>query len=83
LTAISHKLKRPHGPAAVELIFERAFVGKAVESSRRWLFRGREYDQYIRAPTVYALTPPSAEDESTILRQNLEAAHPSRTELRR
>ena len=60
-TAISHKLERPHRPRAVQLILEGVFVGKAIEGGRSWLFRGREYDQYILAPTFCALTPPSAE----------------------
>jgi hypothetical protein len=40
--AISHKLDRPRSPGAVQLIFQGVFVGKAIESGRSWLFRGRE-----------------------------------------
>ena len=50
-------------------------MGEAIESGRRRLFRGRKYDQYILAFTSRALTPSSAEDKATILRQNLAAAH--------
>jgi hypothetical protein len=58
-------------------------VGKAIESGERWLFRAREYDQYILASIAGALTPRAAEDEPTILRQDLKATNSARAEPRR
>jgi hypothetical protein len=60
--AIAHKLQRPHRPRAFQLILEGIFVGNAIESGWRGLFRGREYDQDILAAKSCALTPASAED---------------------
>ena len=75
-TAISHKLERPHRPRAVQLILEGVFVGKAIESGRCWLLRGGEHDQHVLAARLGALAPSSAEDESAILRQDLEVVIP-------
>ena len=72
LTAISHKFKRSHRPRAVQLILEGVFVGKAIEGGRCRLLRGWEHDQHAITPAFCAVTPPSAEGESTILRQDLE-----------
>jgi hypothetical protein len=47
------------------------------------LFRGWEHDQHATTPTFCALTPPSAEDDSAILRQDFEAANSVCAEARR
>ena len=81
--AISHKLERPHRPIGVQLILEGVFVGKAIEGGRCRLLRGWEHDQHTLAPAFCAVTPPSAEDESAILRQNFEATNSVHAEPRR
>ena len=83
LAAISHKLKRPHRPCAVQLILKGVFVGKAIEGGRCRLIRGWPYNQYVLTPIFCDITLPTAEDESTILRQDLKATHSVRAEPRR
>ena len=80
LTAMSREFERPHGPGAVQLILERVFVGKAIDSRRSRLFRSREYDQDVFASIARAFAPRSAENESSVLGQNLEAIHSVRRE---
>jgi hypothetical protein len=50
-------------------------VGKAIEGCRRWFFRGWEHDQHARTSAFCGITPPSAEDESTVLAQDLKATN--------
>jgi hypothetical protein len=58
-------------------------VGKPIDSSQRWLYRGRQYDQYIPAPTSCPLSPPSAEDDPSVLRQDHKATNSARAKPRR
>jgi hypothetical protein len=75
LAAVSRKRKRPHGPCAVQLILEGIFVGKAIESGRRRLFRGWAHNQHANTLTFCAVAPASTEGDSTILPQDPKVAN--------
>jgi hypothetical protein len=78
-TAVS--LKRPHSPRAVQHTLERVFASRAIESGGCRLLRGWEYGQH--AITLCGVTPPSAEGEPTVLRQDVKATKSARAESRR
>ena len=53
-------------------------MGKAIKGGRRRLLRGWEHDQHTVATALRAVTPPSAEGESTILRQDPKVTNSAR-----
>lgn len=58
-------------------------MGKAIEGGRCRLLRRREHDQHGNRPAFRAVTPPSAEGEPTVLRQDLKVTKSARAESRR